>query len=517
MAGSGRKGLGRRIPALIRACSAAAVLALFFYGYLSQRSGIEAVLSPPAGIQFSAALYGTGLLGAAVLVFIAAALVSGRVFCSVLCPLGTLQELVWRAGKVLRTFLRRKKGAAAASGSTYRSLPKFRYAVLLLTGTGIVFSFSPLMAALDPISTFGRGMAAVRVFPALSAAAAVSALSLLLILAAALFRGRTFCGWCPVGLVLGLCSRAAPFGMNIRSGCVSCGLCEKKCPVACLDSRAKRIETERCVLCFSCAAACPAGQAGYGLRKFSCTSHTSRTTSHIIEESRKEVSALSRRDFLKNAAAFSCGAVYLLAPGLRTLAVYEGTPSLWNGLELLPPGAGNLNRYRTRCIGCQACAAVCPVGIIKLSGFSRPVLDYTEAACQYNCAACGQVCPTKAIRRLDMEEKHRTRIALSALTFDYCVVKTKQESCGACAEVCPTRALRMEAYPEAGVPYLTRPVFDERYCVGCGACLVVCPAQPKAFAVSAVSEQTLTPGIRPTDTEEDGGAFLYQSGDDFPF
>jgi ferredoxin len=516
VAGSGRKGTGRRIPALIRACSAAAVLALFFYGYLSRTSGIEEILSLPAGIQFSAALYGAGFLGAAVLVFIAAALISGRVFCSVLCPLGTLQELVWRAGKVLRTLLRRKKGAADASGRTYRSLPQFRYAVLFLTGAGVVFSFSPFMAVLDPISTFGRGMAAVRVFPALSAAAAVSALPLLLILAAALFRGRAFCGWCPVGLVLGLCSRAAPFGMKIASTCVSCGLCEKKCPAACLDSRTKRIETERCVLCFSCAAACPAGKAGYGLRKFK---HPFSRTSHIhaIEESRKETFSLSRRDFLKSAAAFSCGALYLLAPGLRIQAISGGASSSRNGLELLPPGAGNLNHYRARCIGCQACAAACPVGIIKLSKSPRPVLDYTEAACQYNCIACGQVCPTKAIRRLDLEEKHRTRIALSALTFDYCVVKTKKESCGACAEVCPTRALRMEAYPEAAVSYLTRPVFEERYCVGCGACLVVCPARPKAFTVSAVSEQTLTPGIRPTDTKEDGGVFLYQPEDDFPF
>ena len=74
----------------------------------------------------------------------------------------------------------------------------------------------------------------------------------------------------------------------------------------------------------------------------------------------------------------------------------------------------------------------------------------------------------------------------------------------------------MVPHAEAGIPGLTRPVFDENYCIGCGACLVVCPALPNAFTVNAVPFQILTAGIRPDDDAEDDLPPL-PGADDFPF
>jgi ferredoxin len=73
----------------------------------------------------------------------------------------------------------------------------------------------------------------------------------------------------------------------------------------------------------------------------------------------------------------------------------------------------------------------------------------------------------------------------------------------------------MIAYTESGVPRLTRPVFDEQYCIGCGACFAACPAEPRAFSLSAVAEQILIAGERPP--EESGGGFLIENMDGFPF
>ena len=248
----------------------------------------------------------------------------------------------------------------------------------------------------------------------------------------------------------------------------------------------------------SCVSACPGGSVSYGAR------------------GKAAFSGESRRVFLKGMgrASIFCGAAYLLGPSLKLL--HSGEPATTCAqFPILPPGALNERQYRARCVGCQACVAACPVGIITTGNSLRPVLEYTSAGCQYNCVECGEVCPTGAIRRLDVEEKHRTRIALSSLSFERCVVNTKRESCGACAEVCPTGAIIMIGYSESGVPWLTRPVFDEAYCIGCGACFVACPAEPRALRVEAVPEQTLTAGVRPA--EESGEGFVIENIDDFPF
>jgi ferredoxin len=480
---------------LIRACIAGADLALFCCAYLWPGIDSNGILAPLVKTQFSATLYGTGVLGLAVICNIALALIAGRVYCSVLCPLGTLQELIWRAGQ----FRGRKRRAG------YISPPQWRYLILPALGLGLAFSFTPLMLILDPISTFGRGMGALCALWGGTATpfALTIAFPLVLILIIAFFRGRAFCDWCPVGQTLGLLASLAPFGMKIASRCVSCGICETKCPVHCINAREKRLDRERCVLCFSCAPACPAGAATFGIRKFN----------RELQEGRGQGAPVSRRVFLRGAVSVFCGGAYLLGPSLKTLSRTGSADR--SGALILPPGAHNVKSYLARCVSCHACAAACPVGVLRPAYSSHPVLDFSIAACQYSCVECGKVCPSSAIRRLSVEEKQRTRIALSSLDFTYCVVKTKKESCGACAEVCPTHALRMEPYDEPGIPFLTKPVFDEQYCVGCGACLVTCPAQPKAFVVRAAAEQTLTPGMRPT--EGNGGGFLYQAGDDFPF
>ncbi|MDR1019765.1 MAG: 4Fe-4S dicluster domain-containing protein [Synergistaceae bacterium] len=484
-----------RSYAFARAGIAYTILGLFVCSYFSRSTEWNAILAILAGGQFSAALYGTGVFGIAVICTLAVSAVFGRVFCSVLCPMGAAQELffrIWRSGK-----------------ARFVSPLKVRFLTPFLAGLAVAVLGEPLIT-MDPISNFGRGLSEIaavlqggagwREFIEL-------ALPFFLVLTLAFFRGRRFCDWCPVGLTLGLLSSAAPFGMRISEGCVSCGLCEKKCPANCVNAREKTIMRDRCVLCFSCQAVCKGGFASYGktwLAGFS-----------------------GRREFLKASVArasafFSC-VLFLAGPSLSlfasrggTLGVQrEGNGGEGSGGHILPPGGGDIERYLSLCVGCQACVAACPVRIVKAKNSPHPELDYSGDFCQYNCTECGRVCPTRAIRRLSVEEKRRTRVALSSLTFEKCVVVTKDQACGACAEVCPTRSLRMVPYTELSVSGLTKPVFDEAYCIGCGACLAVCPAVPVAFSVDAVSQQTLTPGIRPTDGSEDVPPL--PGLDEFPF
>jgi ferredoxin len=509
---------------LPRLAFAVLALGVFIYTYMTRSIVFNEMLALLGKGQFSAALSKTGILGGTVLVILGVTLLCGRLSCSLLCPLGTLQELFWRAGLFLRRRGPRGKAASRPVRRGYNSPPRVRYVVPLLAGVGAAFAFFPFMMAADPLSTFGRGIGAFRAFLVSGNAGiftAVIALPPAIILVIAFFRGRAFCDWCPVGLTLGLLSSAAPFGMKLSSRCISCGRCEQECPSGCIDSREKRLDNGRCVLCFSCTAVCPSGGAVYGFR-YSVQGKpapANRAASFHTAGRGMSQRAVSRRIFLKGLGkvSFFCGAAYLLGPSIR-LFVRGGknAGSAAGALQILPPGAKSRRHYDARCIGCQACVASCPVGVITVRNPSpQPVLDYTRSGCQYNCVECGKVCPTGAIRRLSVEEKRQTRVAVSNLEFGRCVVNIKRESCGACAEVCPTGAITMTAYAESGVARLTRPVLDVQYCIGCGACYAACPAEPRALSITAVEEQTLTLGVRPAD--ESGDELRIPEFEDFPF
>jgi ferredoxin len=483
---------------LIRTFSAGAILCVFLYAYLNMGAGNE-ISRFIMWRQFTASAAGYGIIGGAAAVFLAAALLTGRVFCSVFCPMGAIQEFVWRISAKLG--VARKK---------YVPVSGVRYIFAALAAVGLIFASPALFALPDPISNFGRGVTSVF----LLARGGATALSWLfagifaVIVAFACLRGRRFCDWCPAGAVLGFAAGVSPFGMKLdKTGCLSCGICERACPMNCVDASFKKIDSDRCVLCFGCASACPGSFIGYG----------------DVWKEKMAGAPANRRGFIKKTIAFIMSAGYLGGRNARNFIKDNAfVPALPLGLSdppsvILPPGAETALDFFSRCIGCQACVSACPVGVIKPEESLQPQVVYGRDYCQYSCVECGRVCPTGALRFLDLEEKRRTRVALSKLTLDLCVVITKHQSCGACAEVCPTRALHMEQREDMK-PGLTIPVFDEEYCIGCGACLCVCPADPKAFEILPVERQSLTSGIRPTTEDEaDESARPMSEDDDFPF
>jgi ferredoxin-type protein NapF len=476
---------------LVRTAVAAVVLTLFLYFYSGMSAGVE-IFGRILNWQFSASAVGVGIASGAVVIFLLLSLVIGRVFCSVFCPMGALQEFLWRASAKLK--IARKK---------YVSPWKIRYVVAAGAAIGII-ALSPQMFIIpDPISNFGRGV--TQLF--LMARGEISFLSVavvgffFVIVISSCFRGRRFCDWCPVGTVLGFASVVALTRFVIdEDKCVSCGLCEKACPMNCVDAKGKKIDAGRCVLCAGCAASCPGNFIRLG-------------------SSRAGIVPGGRRNFIKWACAFIIGAGYLGGRNVRDFMRIHGieTPQLPDGWsETLPPGALDAEHYSSRCVGCLACANACPVGIIRSADSLQPRLVYGTDYCQFSCVECGKVCPTNAITRLDVDTKHRTRIALSRIALSRCVVVTKSQACGACAEVCPTHALSMARYE--GHQGLTIPSFEEEYCIGCGACLSVCPADPNAFEVTGVPVHTLTPGLREVSGETDRNAVSPMTADDdFPF
>jgi ferredoxin len=108
----------------------------------------------------------------------------------------------------------------------------------------------------------------------------------------------------------------------------------------------------------------------------------------------------------------------------------------------------------------------------------QPLMDFEKSFCDYECNACGKVCPTGAILPLKLEDKKLVQIGKAQLFEDICVVYVDHNNCGACGEVCPTHAISF--IDKNNILY---PKVDTKHCIGCGACQLVCPTTPKAIIV----------------------------------
>jgi ferredoxin len=129
--------------------------------------------------------------------------------------------------------------------------------------------------------------------------------------------------------------------------------------------------------------------------------------------------------------------------------------------------------------------------------------------CQYDCVECTRVCPTEALLKITVEEKHVMRLALVHFKRSKCVIITNGTSCGACAELCPTGA---EYKADGERPDRPEPFLKEELCIGCGACQKSCPVGPMpAIWISGLKYQDMLAKRLVKDDSPD--AVL----EDFPF
>lgn len=449
-------------------------------------------------------------LNVGVIVFLALlTLVFGRVYCSVICPLGVFQDGVsWLAA-------RRKKNRFRYS----KPLNGLRYIVLALFVLAIVAGINAFVVLLAPYSAYGRMVSALlqpvymginNLFALLADRAdsysfyavdvwmkslpvLVVAVATFVVLVVLAWRGgRTYCNTiCPVGTVLGFLSRFSLLKPVIDTAkCNGCGLCERNCKASCINGKEHAIDYSRCVACMDCIDKCRRGAIKYTVR-LSSVSSESRDSRNSRESSDSRQSSASvstadagRRAFVVTAAAMTATAALKaeekkvdggLAEILDKKVPERQTP-------ILPPGALTAKHFAQHCTACQLCVSACPNGVLRpasdLDRFMQPEVSYERGYCRPECTRCSEVCPAGAIRPISREEKASTQVGHAVWIRKNCIVLTDGVHCGNCERHCPTGAIQMVPSDENNPRSHKIPVIDAERCIGCGACENLCPARP---------------------------------------
>lgn len=422
----------------------------------------------------------------------------GRWYCSVVCPLGVMQDgfnLVARKIKKHRFHFVRQR-------------PWLRYGFLAIFVLLVLIGLTSIAAVIAPYSAYGRiasnllqpvylwinnAFAAIAerhesyafyhvdVWLKSAVSLAVAAATLLVVAFLALRRGRTWCSTvCPVGTVLGLVSRFSLYRPVIDAGrCKNCRQCETNCKASCIDIANHSIDYSRCVACMDCLDNCKFDALHYE------NTHFRLNPTAFAPEQAPETATVdaSRRKFLTT-TAFVAAAATVEAQEKTVdggLAAVEDKQIPTRSVPLKPAGSLSLKHFSKHCTACQLCVAECPNHVLRpscqLATLMQPEMSYERGFCRPECTRCSQVCPTGAIRPITSAQKSDIHIGFAAVMRDNCVVYRDGVQCGNCARHCPSEAILMVAMDDSEGALLVPSVVTE-LCTGCGACEYLCPARP---------------------------------------
>ena len=470
----------------IRTILAAVFFVLITLLFLDFTGTLHGWLSWLAKIQFLPAVMALNVI--VVVSLIVLTLVFGRIYCSVICPLGVFQDLLAR--------FHRKKNKYSYS----KEVRWLRYPVLVVFVIAGVVGIGSLFQLLAPYSSYGRiatmifqplwkgcnnllAMAAehyesyafysvdtwMRSLPVLI----IAAVTLVVLFILAWRGGRTYCNTiCPVGTILSFFARFSWLKIRFDADkCKNCSLCSKNCKAACIDYKTHTVDYSRCVVCGNCIDKC----------KFGALKYSGSVDRGVKSESTQDK---GRRSFLLASALVSTAAFAQKKEKLMDggLAEIEDKVQPERQTPLTPPGSLSFQNLSTRCTGCQLCVSECPNQVLRPSNdllhLMQPTMSYEKGYCRPECTRCSDVCPAGAIKPLDDIEKSSIQIGHAVWIKKNCVVLTDEVECGNCARHCPSGAIEMVPLDENNEESPMIPAINEAACIGCGACEYVCPSRP---------------------------------------
>ena len=434
-----------------------------------------------AKLQFLPAtlrLIGSATLGniAVVLGILLLTLLAGRIYCSVICPLGVFQDLVIWLRRTLSKFIKPLRKRFKFN----KERRWVRYPVAALVIGCIIADLQIVVAMIGPYSAYGRMVKSV-IGPGPAPLLIAAAVTFVVIFLCAWIWGRAWCNTvCPVGTVLGCVSKFQIFGVKVNEDkCVKCGACSHACKASCIEEGTLKIDYSRCVDCFTCIDTCKKNAISFG--------RTRKAPAQVANDAPDN----GRRNFIATGALLVGTGIAASAQNMKLdggLAPVEPKTALERDPRLVPPGAGSVDNFYDKCTACQLCVQNCPNGVLRpstdLEHFLQPQMGYEKGFCRPECTACSEVCPSGAIVKVNRDAKTLIRIGTAVVNQYICLAAKGEEQCGNCARHCPTGAITMTE-----VDGTRRPVVAEEQCIGCGHCEYLCPVRPES-AITVKGLQT---------------------------
>lgn len=461
-----------------------------YFGWMAKIQFLPAVLALNVGVII--------LLAALTIVF-------GRIYCSVICPMGVFQDVIGWFGKRFRNKKDRKRPYTFSPAKSV-----LRYSVLGVFILAIIAGVGSFVALLAPYSSYGRIAANIfqpiyrlgnnvlasiaehyesyafydvdvwiKTIPTFVIAIATA----IIIGVLAARNGRTYCNTiCPVGSVLGFLSRFSLFRITFdEQKCKKCSMCSRNCKASCIDFKTHTVDYSRCVVCGDClekcnfdalhykfgapslalafpkqspkaapkAAAKPAPKATAKPAPAAAAPKADAAQPAPVKDKPQQKVDNSLRLFLTTIAT---GA----AAGLAKAQIIEkatdvkvdgGVAPIVDKVKpvrmtpITPPGSISLRNMKNHCTGCQLCVSACPNNVLR---------------------------PSTNLMTLMQPEMSYER--------GYC-----RPECNKCSQVCPAGAIRPISVEDKSSIQIGHAVWNKEHCIPftdeqeCGNCARHCP------------------------------------------